>query len=108
MEPKEMIEDVMVSIDSWEHPIYFLALQPNTNFNGFPLILEIPWCDKKMVILVAGLVVWLSLMVSPQKDKLYYTFPLNPWSKKISLLGEKMMKKKEPYLHHPNLSVPLK
>ena len=38
-----IVEDVMVSIDSWEYPIDFLVLQPKTKFNGYPLILGRPW-----------------------------------------------------------------
>ena len=33
----------MVTIDSWEYPTDFLALQPKTKFNGYPLILGRPW-----------------------------------------------------------------
>ena len=33
----------MVTINSWEYPIYFLVLQPKTKFNGYPLILGRPW-----------------------------------------------------------------
>ena len=38
-----IFEDVMVSIDSWEHHTYFLVLQPKTKFNCYPLILGRPW-----------------------------------------------------------------
>ena len=38
-----IVEDVMVSIYSWEYPIDFLSLQPKTKFNGYPLILGRPW-----------------------------------------------------------------
>ena len=38
-----VIEDVMVSINSWEYPTYFLVLQPQTKFNDYPLILEGTW-----------------------------------------------------------------
>ena len=33
-----IVEDVMVSIDSWEYPTNFLVLQPKTKFNGYHLI----------------------------------------------------------------------
>lgn len=33
----------MVSINSWEYPIDFLALQPKAKLTGYPLILGIPW-----------------------------------------------------------------
>ena len=39
-----IVEDVMVSIDSWEYLTYFLVLHPAKNkFNGYPLILWRPW-----------------------------------------------------------------
>ena len=41
--PEGIVEDVMVTIDSWEYPTDFLVLQPKTKFNGYPLILEGPW-----------------------------------------------------------------
>ena len=43
LDPDGIFEDVMVSIDSWEYPTYFLVLQPKTKFNGYPLILGRPW-----------------------------------------------------------------
>jgi len=41
--PEGVIEDVMVSIESWDYPTKLLLLQPKTNFNGYPLILRRPW-----------------------------------------------------------------
>ena len=41
--PEGIVEDVMVSIDSWEYPIDFLVLQPKAKLTGYPLILGIPW-----------------------------------------------------------------
>ena len=38
-----IIEDVMVTIYSWDYPTYFQVLQPKTKFNGYPLILGRPW-----------------------------------------------------------------
>ena len=38
-----IVEDVMVTIDSWEYPNYFLVIQPKTKFNFYPLILGRPW-----------------------------------------------------------------
>lgn len=43
VDPKGVVEDVMVSIDSWEYPTDFLVLQPKTKFNGYPLIHGRPW-----------------------------------------------------------------
>eukprot|EP00253_Pinus_taeda_P023003 PITA_23003 len=37
-----IVEDVMVSIDSWEYPTDFLVLQPKAKLTGYPLILERP------------------------------------------------------------------
>ena len=41
--PKGIVEDVMVSIDSWEYPADFLVLQPKAKLTGYPLILWRPW-----------------------------------------------------------------
>ena len=41
--PKGIMEDVMVSIDSWEYPADFLVLQPKAKLTGYPLILRRPW-----------------------------------------------------------------
>eukprot|EP00253_Pinus_taeda_P030302 PITA_30302 len=41
--PQAVVEDVMVSIDSWAYPADFLVLQPKTKFHGYPLILGRPW-----------------------------------------------------------------
>jgi hypothetical protein len=37
-----ILEKIMISIDSWEYLIYFLSLQTNYKFNGYPLILGRP------------------------------------------------------------------
>ena len=37
-----IVEDVMVSIDSWEYPADFLVLQPKVKLIGYPLILGRP------------------------------------------------------------------
>jgi len=39
VKPEGMLEDIMVSIDSWEYPTDFLVLQPMYRFNGYPIIL---------------------------------------------------------------------
>ena len=41
--PEGMLEDIIVSLDSWEYPIYFLVLQPKSNLGEHPLILGRPW-----------------------------------------------------------------
>ena len=40
--PEGIVEDVMVSIDSWEYPADFLVLQPKAKPTGYPLILGRP------------------------------------------------------------------
>ena len=52
-----IVEDVMLSIESWEYPTYFLVLQPKTKFNGNPIILGRTWLatidayiDRKSVV----------------------------------------------------------
>jgi hypothetical protein len=40
---KGMLEDIIISIDSWEYPTDFLVLQTKSQFNGYPLILGRPW-----------------------------------------------------------------
>ena len=41
-----ILEDVIVSLNSWEYIIDFLVLQPKTNLGGHPLILGRPWLAK--------------------------------------------------------------
>lgn len=43
MAPEGIVEDFMVSIDSWEYPDDFLVLQPKAKLTGYPLILGTPW-----------------------------------------------------------------
>eukprot|EP00253_Pinus_taeda_P024198 PITA_24198 len=38
-----VVEDVVVSIDSWEYHVDFLVLHTKTKFNDYPLILGRPW-----------------------------------------------------------------
>ena len=37
-----ILEDVMVSIDSWEYPTDFLVLHPKAKLTSYPLILGRP------------------------------------------------------------------
>jgi hypothetical protein len=37
--PEGILEDITVSLDSWEYPVDFLVLQPKSNLGGHPLIL---------------------------------------------------------------------
>eukprot|EP00253_Pinus_taeda_P023617 PITA_23617 len=41
--PEGIVEDVLVSVDSWEYPADFLVLQPKAKLTGYPLILGRPW-----------------------------------------------------------------
>jgi hypothetical protein len=43
VKPEGMLEDIIVSIDSWEYPIYFMVLQTKSRLGGYPLILGRPW-----------------------------------------------------------------
>ena len=39
------LEDVMVSLDSWEYPMEFLVVQPKYSSWGHPMILGRLWMD---------------------------------------------------------------
>eukprot|EP00253_Pinus_taeda_P026627 PITA_26627 len=41
--PEGILEDIIVSLDSWEYPVDFLVLQPKSNLGGHPIILDRPW-----------------------------------------------------------------
>jgi hypothetical protein len=43
IKPEGVLEDIIVSLDSWEYPVDFMVLQPKSNLGGHPLILERPW-----------------------------------------------------------------
>jgi len=43
MTTEGIVEDVMVSIGSWEYLANFLVLQPKAKLIGYPLILGRPW-----------------------------------------------------------------
>jgi len=43
VKPEGTLQDVMVSIDSWEYPAEFLIINPRNQLNGHPLILGRPW-----------------------------------------------------------------
>jgi len=38
-----ILEDVVISLDSWEYTTNFKVLQPKTSLGGYPLILGRPW-----------------------------------------------------------------
>jgi len=39
------LEDITVSIDSWEYPAYFIVLDTKNRLSGYPLILGRPWLE---------------------------------------------------------------
>jgi len=41
--PEGILEEIIVSLDSWEYLVDLLILQPKTNLGGHPLILGRPW-----------------------------------------------------------------
>jgi len=43
IKPDGVLEDVCVSLDSWEYPVDFMVLTPKNNLGGHPLILVRPW-----------------------------------------------------------------
>jgi hypothetical protein len=43
IKPEGILEDVVIFMDSWEYPTYFMVLQPKTSLGGYPLILGRPW-----------------------------------------------------------------
>ena len=43
IKPDGVLEDISVSLDSWEYPIDFMILTPKSNLGGHPLILVRPW-----------------------------------------------------------------
>jgi hypothetical protein len=43
IKPEGVLEDIIVSLDSWEYPMDFMVLQPKSNLGGHPLILGRPW-----------------------------------------------------------------
>ena len=38
-----ILDDLVISVDSWEYPADFLVLQPKSQLGGHPLILGRPW-----------------------------------------------------------------
>ena len=43
IKPNGVLEDISMSLDSWEYPIYFMILTTKNNLGGHPLILGRPW-----------------------------------------------------------------
>jgi hypothetical protein len=43
IKPEGVIEDLSISVESWNYPVDFTVLQPKTKLGGHPLILGRPW-----------------------------------------------------------------
>ena len=43
IKPDGVLEDISVSLDSLEYPLYFMIFTPKSNLGGHPLILGRPW-----------------------------------------------------------------
>lgn len=43
VKPEGVLEDIFISLDSWEYPAHSYVLQPKTNIGGYPLILGRLW-----------------------------------------------------------------
>jgi hypothetical protein len=43
IKPEGVIEDLIISVESWNYPADFVVLQPKTKLGGHPLILGRPW-----------------------------------------------------------------
>ena len=41
--PEGILDDLVISVDSWEYRADFLVLQPKSQLGGHPLILGRPW-----------------------------------------------------------------
>lgn len=37
------MEDIIVTLDSWEHPVDFMILSPKATLGGYPIIFGRPW-----------------------------------------------------------------
>jgi hypothetical protein len=43
IKPVGFLNDILVTLNSWEYPVYFLVIQPKTNMVGHLVILGRPW-----------------------------------------------------------------
>ena len=43
IKPEGILDDLVISVDSWEYPVDFLVLQPKSQLGGHPLIMGRPW-----------------------------------------------------------------
>ena len=44
--PEGILQDILVSVGSWEYPTEFLVINPKSRMDGHPLILGRPWLEK--------------------------------------------------------------
>ena len=79
------MEDVMVSIDSWEYPTNFVVLQPKEKLIGYPLILSRPWlgtadayisCRARNMTIKNGHMSKQLILYPPTKPLLEHDLPL--------------------------------
>jgi hypothetical protein len=43
VKPVDTLQDIAISVDSWEYPTDFLIINPRSGLDGHPLILGRPW-----------------------------------------------------------------
>ena len=43
IKPEGVLDDEIVSLDSWEYPLYLFVLQPKSTSGGNPMVLGRPW-----------------------------------------------------------------
>jgi hypothetical protein len=43
VKPVGTLQDIAISVDSWEYPVDFLVINPRSRLDGHPLILGRPW-----------------------------------------------------------------
>eukprot|EP00253_Pinus_taeda_P014676 PITA_14676 len=68
--PEGIVEDALVSVDSWEYPADFLVLQPKAKLTGYPLILGRPWLATVDAYIKHDLPLWLE---EGDEDEVYST-----------------------------------
>lgn len=49
------MEDIVVTIDSWEYPTDFMILSPKATLGGYSIILGRPWLDTTYAFIGYGL-----------------------------------------------------
>ena len=43
VKPVGVLDDIVVTIASWEYPVGFMVVESNDHSKGYPIILGIPW-----------------------------------------------------------------